>query len=90
LLPVILLLYATPQVTILPLFILYFGIVPASKVTYGVSHRIFPIMITTIASVQNLKPILLICARSMGASRPDLPLGYLPPHDHEVLHRHCY
>src|SRR5580704_2055934 len=30
--PIILLLYGTPQVTILPLFILYFGIGPASKI----------------------------------------------------------
>src|SRR5262249_58447188 len=36
--PIILLLYGTPQVTILPLFILYFGIGPASKIAFGVSH----------------------------------------------------
>src|SRR5215467_16290177 len=30
--PIILLLYGTPQITILPLFILYFGIGPASKI----------------------------------------------------------
>jgi len=33
--PIILLLYGTPQITILPLFILYFGIGPASKVAFG-------------------------------------------------------
>src|SRR5215468_2722765 len=41
--PIILLLYGTPQITILPLFILYFGIGPASKIAFGVSHGIFPI-----------------------------------------------
>jgi NitT/TauT family transport system permease protein len=67
--PIILLLYGTPQITILPLFILYFGIGPASKVAFGVSHGIFPIIVTIVAGVQNLKPILLVSARSMGASR---------------------
>jgi ABC-type nitrate/sulfonate/bicarbonate transport system permease component len=67
--PIILLLYGTPQVTILPLFILYFGIGPASKIAFGVSHGFFPIILTIVAGVQNIRPILLISARSMGASR---------------------
>ena len=58
-LPIILLLYGTPQITILPLFILYFGIGPASKIAFGVSHGIFPIIVTVVAGVQNIKPILL-------------------------------
>jgi len=69
LMPIILLLYGTPQVTILPLFILYFGIGPASKVAFGVSHGFFPIVLTIVAGVQNIRPILLSSARSMGASR---------------------
>jgi ABC-type nitrate/sulfonate/bicarbonate transport system permease component len=62
--PIILLLYGTPQVTILPLFILYFGIGPASKIAFGVSHGIFPIIMAIVAGVQNIKPILLTSARS--------------------------
>ncbi len=46
-----------------------FGIGPASKIAFGVSHGMFPIMITVTAGVQNIKPILLTSARSMGASR---------------------
>jgi ABC-type nitrate/sulfonate/bicarbonate transport system permease component len=67
--PIILLLYGTPQITILPIFVLTFGIGPASKVAFGVSHGIFPIIVTVVAGVQNIKPILLQSARSMGASR---------------------
>ena len=67
--PIVLLLYGTPQVTILPLFILYFGIGPASKIAFGVSHGFFPIVLTIVAGVQNIRPILLTSARSMGASR---------------------
>jgi ABC-type nitrate/sulfonate/bicarbonate transport system permease component len=66
--PIILLLYGTPQITILPLFILYFGIGPASKIAFGVTHGVFPIVVTIVAGVQNIKPILLTGARSMGAN----------------------
>ena len=67
--PIILLLYGTPQITILPLFILYFGIGAPSKVAFGVTHGIFPVILAIVAGVQNLKPVLLTSARSMGASR---------------------
>jgi ABC-type nitrate/sulfonate/bicarbonate transport system permease component len=78
--PIILLLYGTPQVTILPLFILYFGIGPASKIAFGVSHGIFPIIMTIVAGVQNIKPILLTSARSMGASRWQVLRHVVFPH----------
>src|ERR1700680_1184582 len=67
--PIVLLLYGTPQITILPLFILYFGIGPASKIAFGVTHGFFPITLAVVAGVQNIKPILVTSARSMGASR---------------------
>jgi ABC-type nitrate/sulfonate/bicarbonate transport system permease component len=67
--PIVLLLYGIPQVTILPLFILFFGIGAASKIAFGVTHGVFPVIVTVVAGVQNLKPILLTSARSMGASR---------------------
>jgi NitT/TauT family transport system permease protein len=69
LMPIVLLVYGLPQITILPLFILFFGIGPPSKIAFGVTHGVFPIAITVVAGVQNLKPILLRSARSMGASR---------------------
>ncbi len=78
--PIILLLYAIPQVTILPLFILYFGIGPAGKIAYGVSHGIFPILVNVIAGVQNLKPIHLSSARSMGANRWQIFRWVILPH----------
>jgi NitT/TauT family transport system permease protein len=78
--PIILLLYGTPQVTILPLFILYFGIGPASKIAFGVTHGIFPIIVTIVAGVQNIKPILMTAARSMGASRWQIFRWVIFPH----------
>ena len=46
---------AVLAIAILPLFILYFGIGPPSKIAFGVTHGMFPIMLTIIAGVQNLK-----------------------------------
>jgi ABC-type nitrate/sulfonate/bicarbonate transport system permease component len=78
--PIILLLYGLPQITILPLFILYFGIGAPSKIAFGVTHGMFPIMLTVIAGVQNLKPILLTSARSIGASRWHILRWVIFPH----------
>ena len=56
LLPVVLLLYAIPQATVLPLFVLTFGIGPAAKIAFGVSLGIFPVILATVAGVDNLRP----------------------------------
>lgn len=78
--PIILLLYGLPQITILPIFVLYFGIGPATKIAFGVTHGMFPIMITVAAGVQNIKPILLVSARSMGASSWQILRYVIFPH----------
>lgn len=78
--PIILLLYGLPQITILPIFILLFGIGAPSKIAFGVSHGMFPIMISVAAGVQNMKPILLVSARSMGASRWHILRYVIFPH----------
>src|SRR5882757_4811646 len=78
--PIILLLYGIPQITILPLFILYFGIGAASKIAFGVTHGMFPIMMAVVAGVQNIKPILMVSARSMGASRWQVLRYVIYPH----------
>jgi len=51
--PLILLAYAIPQTTVLPLFILMFGPGSASKIAFGFSHGIFPILISVTAGLQN-------------------------------------
>lgn len=78
--PIVLLLYGMPQITILPIFILMFGIGAASKIAFGVTHGMFPIIIAIVAGVQNLKPILLVSARSMGASRWQILRHVIFPH----------
>ena len=78
--PIILLLYGLPQITILPIFILAFGIGAPSKIAFGVTHGMFPIMVTIIAGVQNMKPVLMTSARSMGASRWHILRWVIFPH----------
>jgi NitT/TauT family transport system permease protein len=78
--PIVLLIYGLPQITILPIFILYFGIGSASKIAFGVSHGIFPIIVTIVAGVQNIKPILMTAARSMGASQWQVFRWVIFPH----------
>lgn len=78
--PIVLLLYGIPQITILPLFVLIFGIGVASKIAFGVSHGMFPIMIAVAAGVQKIEPVLVVSARSMGANRRQLLRHVVFPH----------
>ncbi|HUB95750.1 MAG TPA: ABC transporter permease [Stellaceae bacterium] len=78
--PIVLLLYAIPQATILPLVILAFGIGPPSKIAFGFTHAVFPIIVTIVAGVQNMNPTLLTAARSMGASRFQVFVNIVLPH----------
>lgn len=67
--PIIVLLYAIPQVTLLPLFVLTFGIGIKVKIIYGLTHGFFPIIVCVIAGTQNINPVLLTAAKSMGATK---------------------
>jgi NitT/TauT family transport system permease protein len=78
--PIVLLLYGLPQITILPLFVLLFGIGPASKIAFGVSHGMFPIMIAVAAGVQKINPVLMRSARSMGAGSAQILYHVIFPH----------
>jgi len=76
----VLLLYAIPQVTILPLFVLYFGIGAGSKIAFGVSHGIFPIILNVVAGVQSVEAAHLTAARSMGATKLQTIRRVVLPH----------
>ncbi|WP_011580152.1 MULTISPECIES: ABC transporter permease [Chelativorans] len=78
--PIVLLIYATPNAVFLPLFMLLFGLGVTSKIAYGFAHGVFPIIITVAAGVANLKPVLLASARSMGASRYQILRHVIFPH----------
>lgn len=78
--PIVLLLYAIPQTTIMPLFVLGFGIGPEAKIAFGVSQGVFPVIVSTVAGVGRLPQALLTAARSMGASRIQVLRTIVLPH----------
>ena len=78
--PIVVMLYALPQITLIPIFMMGFGIGPASKVAYGVSHGVFPVILTIAAGMRNLKPVLLASSKSMGASDWKIMRHVLMPH----------
>ncbi len=78
--PVVLLLYAIPQVVLLPLFVLGFGIGPAAKIAFGFSHGVFPIIVNVAAGMRNVDPRYLRAASAMGASRSDIFRDVTFPH----------
>jgi ABC-type nitrate/sulfonate/bicarbonate transport system permease component len=78
--PVVLLLYGIPQAILLPLFVLVFGLGPASKIAFGFSHGIFPVIINTLAGMRNVSPLLLGGAAAMGATRAQQVRHVIFPH----------
>jgi ABC-type nitrate/sulfonate/bicarbonate transport system permease component len=78
--PLVLMLYAVPQVTVLPLFVMFFGVGPASKVAFGFTHGIFPIVVNIVAGMRDLNPIFLRAARSMGADSAQILRHVVFPH----------
>ena len=60
--------YSIPIILFLPLYVLFFGLGPASKIALGATISFFPIVMSTIAGFGNVDRTLVTAARSMGAS----------------------
>jgi ABC-type nitrate/sulfonate/bicarbonate transport system permease component len=60
--------YSVPIILFLPLYVLFFGLGPASKIALGATISFFPIVLSTIAGFSNVDRTLVTAARSMGAS----------------------
>ena len=58
-----------PAILFFPLFTLFFGLGPGSKVALGATISFFPIALGTITGFAGVEAVLLTSARSMGASR---------------------
>lgn len=78
--PIVLLLYAIPQVVLLPLFVLVFGLGAGSKIAFGFSHGVFPILVNVVAGMRNVNQLYVRGAQSMGANRIDLFRHVIFPH----------
>lgn len=60
--------YSIPIILFLPLYVLFFGLGPGSKIALGTTIGFFPIVLNTIAGFGYVDRIFLTAARSMGAS----------------------
>jgi ABC-type nitrate/sulfonate/bicarbonate transport system permease component len=60
--------YSIPIILFLPLYVLFFGLGPASKIALGTTISFFPIVLNTIAGFGYVERMYIVAARSMGAS----------------------
>ncbi len=61
-------LYAIPAILFFPLYVLFFGLGPPSKIAMGITISFFPIALNTMAGFSNVEKPLIVAARSMGCS----------------------
>jgi ABC-type nitrate/sulfonate/bicarbonate transport system permease component len=60
--------YSIPIILFLPLYVLFFGLGPPSKIALGATISFFPIVLNTIAGFGYIERTFIVAARSMGAS----------------------
>jgi len=65
--PVVAAAYAVPKITLVPLFVLLFGLGMESRVVNAFAHAVFPILITMMTGVKELNPVYAKLARTMQA-----------------------
>ena len=77
--PVVEILRPIPPLAMLPLFIVWIGIGEGSKVGFITYATFFPMFLTTVHAVQQVDPLLLRAARSLGAGRGQLFVRVILP-----------
>jgi NitT/TauT family transport system permease protein len=77
--PVLTSLFAVPLITWYPLFMVWFGIGPASKIAYGVVSAFFPIAINTMNGLRGVDRKYLVYGRAIGCSRAQIVATILIP-----------
>jgi len=66
--PLLSAIYSVPLILFLPLYVLWFGLGPPSKIALGATISFFPIVLGTIAGFGRVEAMMVTAARSMGAS----------------------
>src|SRR5713226_3468734 len=64
--------YSVPIILFLPLYVLFFGLGPASKIALGATISFFPIVLNTIAGFAQVDRTFVRAAYAMGASNYQL------------------
>lgn len=78
-------LYAIPSILLFPLYVLFFGIGPNSKIAMGATIAFFPVVLNTIAGLSFVNRAYVSAARSMGASSPQMFWSVMLPAAFPVL-----
>jgi ABC-type nitrate/sulfonate/bicarbonate transport system permease component len=78
-------LYAVPAILLFPLYVLFFGIGPGSKIAMGATMAFFPVVLNTIAGLCHVNHAYLTAARSMGASSRQMFWSVMLPAAFPVL-----
>ncbi|HEY7287614.1 MAG TPA: ABC transporter permease [Vicinamibacterales bacterium] len=77
--PPIMALYATPQLALLPIFVVWLGIGMASKVAVVFIGAVIPIIVNTMAGVRQVERPLVLAAQSFCATRLDVFVRVILP-----------
>jgi ABC-type nitrate/sulfonate/bicarbonate transport system permease component len=64
--------YSIPAILLFPLYLLFFGLGPASKIAIGTTIAFFPVALNTIAGLSSVDRSYVRAARSMGANELQL------------------
>jgi ABC-type nitrate/sulfonate/bicarbonate transport system permease component len=60
--------YSIPAILLFPLYVLFFGLGPGSKIAMGATIAFFPVVLNTITGLSQVDQAYVAAARSMGAS----------------------
>jgi ABC-type nitrate/sulfonate/bicarbonate transport system permease component len=77
--PPIMAVYATPQLALLPIFVLWLGIGMSSKVAVVFLGASIPIIVNSVAGVRHVERPLVVAARSFCATRRDVFVKVILP-----------
>jgi NitT/TauT family transport system permease protein len=72
-------LYATPQLALLPILVLWLGIGMGSKIAVVFIGAVIPIVVNSMAGVRQVERPLVLAARSFCASRRDVFIKVILP-----------
>ena len=67
--PLVSFLFPTPKIAVYPALLIVFGLGSASKVAFGFSEAVFPVLLATSAGTSLVEPRLLWSAAALGTSR---------------------
>lgn len=67
--PLVMALYTAPRIALIPILVVWFGVGMESKVAVVFLGAVFPILVNTLAGVQQIDPLWVRAARAFGANR---------------------